>query len=163
MEPITPEAALELYLEDKQREAAEATVRSHRSRLGHFIDWCDEEGIDNMNDLTARRAHEYRVWRRSSHDRDANSVTMKTAMDTFRVFIRWCESIDAVPNGLAEKILSQASGNTKTNARTCSTRKSATTSSNTSKIRVRHKRTHHPPPNLAVFAQERRYQDTRPR
>jgi len=106
LDPIKPEAALELYLEDKQREAAEATVRSHRSRLGHFIDWCDEEGINNMNDLTARRAHEYRVWRRSSDDRNPNNVTMKTAMDTFRVFNRWCESIDAVPNGLSEKILS---------------------------------------------------------
>ena len=57
LDPIKPEAALELYLEDKQREAAEATVRSHRSRLGHFIDWCDEEGIDNMNDWCETELH----------------------------------------------------------------------------------------------------------
>lgn len=106
LEPIEPEEALELYLQDKQREAANSTIRSHQSRLGHFIEWCEEEGIDNMNDLTARRAHEHRVWRRNAGDRDPNNVTMKTAMDTFRVFIRWCESIDAVPNGLSEKILS---------------------------------------------------------
>lgn len=31
---------------------------------------------------------------------------MKTQMDTFRVFTRWAESIDAVPDGLNEKILS---------------------------------------------------------
>lgn len=106
LEPITPEEALELYLQDKQREAADSTIRSHRSRLSHFIEWCDEEGIDNMNDLTARRAHEYRVWRRSAGDRDPNNVTMKTAMDTFRVWIRWSETLSAVPENLSEKILS---------------------------------------------------------
>jgi len=31
---------------------------------------------------------------------------MKTQMDTFRVFIRFCESIDAVVEGLSEKIIS---------------------------------------------------------
>jgi transcriptional regulator with PAS, ATPase and Fis domain len=27
-------------------------------------------------------------------------------MDTLRVFIRWCESVDAVPQNLSEKVLS---------------------------------------------------------
>ncbi|WP_128905662.1 tyrosine-type recombinase/integrase [Halorubrum amylolyticum] len=109
MEPIEPEAALALYIEDKKRESADSTIRSHRSRLGHFIDWCDETELGNMNDLTARKAHEYRVWRRTERG-DPNSVTMKTQMDTFRVFARWCESIDAVPDGLSEKILSPELG-----------------------------------------------------
>lgn len=110
LEPITPEAALELYLKDKKQESSDSTIRSDRSRLGHFIEWCEEEGIDNMNDLTARRAHEYRVWRRNAGDRDPNNVTMKTAMDTFRVWCRWCETIAAVPDGLSEKILSPELG-----------------------------------------------------
>ena len=57
MELITPEAALELYLKDKKQESSDSTIRSHRSRLGHFLEWCEEEGIDSMNDLTARRDH----------------------------------------------------------------------------------------------------------
>lgn len=109
MEPIEPEAALELYIEDKKQESSASTVRSHRSRLGHFLQWCDEQNLDNMNDLTARRAHEYRVWRRTERG-DPNAVTMKTAMDTFRVFTRWAESIDAVPENLSEKILSPTLG-----------------------------------------------------
>jgi len=105
LEPITPIAALELYLDDKQATSAASTVRSHRSRLGHVIDWCHEQGIENLNELTARKAHEYRVWRRTERG-DPNDVTMKTQMDTFRVFIRFCESIDAVVEGLSEKIIS---------------------------------------------------------
>jgi site-specific recombinase XerD len=105
LEPIEPEAALELYLKDKKQQSAQSTIRSHKSRLGHFTDWCHEESINNMNGLSARKLHEFRIWRRSD-PRDPNNVTMKTQLDTLRVFIRWCESIDAVPEGLAEKILS---------------------------------------------------------
>jgi len=100
LEPIAPERALELYLEDKRRECRQATVNSHRSRLGFFVDWCAEEDVDDMNDLTARDIHEYRVWRRE----DLNVVTEKTQMDTLRVFIGWCETIDAVPSGLSHKV-----------------------------------------------------------
>lgn len=106
LEPIEPEAALRLYLDDKRIESAESTIRSHRSRLRHFTGWCDEQTIGNMNVLTARKLHEFRIWRRSSDGKNPNNVTMKTQMDTLRVFIRWCESIDAVEEGLAEKVLS---------------------------------------------------------
>nr|WP_255169691.1 site-specific integrase [Natrononativus amylolyticus] len=84
----------------------EATLRSHRSRLGHFVRWCtDEKEIDNLNDLTVRNLHEFRLWRR-----DFNSglapVTEKTQMDTLRVFVRFLETIDAVKPDLSEKVLS---------------------------------------------------------
>ena len=102
LEPIQPERAVELYPEDKARECQQATVRSHRSRLGFFVDWCDEQGIENLNDLSARDVHEFRVWRRE----DLNVTSEKTQMDTLRVFIEWCETIDAVQHGLFKKIKS---------------------------------------------------------
>jgi len=37
LEPITPTDTVELYIKDKQRDSADTTVRSHRSRLGHFL------------------------------------------------------------------------------------------------------------------------------
>jgi len=100
LEPIEPERAVELYLEDKARECQQATVRSHRSRLGFFVDWCDKHGVDNLNELSARDIHEFRVWRRE----DLNVTSEKTQMDTLRVFIEWCETIDAVQHGLFKKI-----------------------------------------------------------
>lgn len=102
LEPIAPEKALELYLEDKKRECRRSTVDSHRSRLGFFVDWCEEREIDNLNELTARSLHEYRLWRRE----DLNVVSEKTQMDTLRVFLQWCETIDAVPSGLGQKVRS---------------------------------------------------------
>ncbi len=104
LEPTKPQEALELYLEDKARECRKSTIDSHRSRLGFFVEWCAERGIDDLNNLSARDLHEYRVWRRDDGDLTVNSE--KTQMDTLRVFVEWCETIDAVQPGLFKKVKS---------------------------------------------------------
>jgi site-specific recombinase XerD len=68
LEPISTEEAVELYLTEKRPEFAQATLRSHRSRLRHFIRWCDTENISNLNSLTGRDLHRYRLWRREDGD-----------------------------------------------------------------------------------------------
>ncbi len=104
LEPIDPETALELYLADRENNVTDATIYSHRSRLGHFIRWCNEQSITNLNELTGRQLHEYRLWRRD--ESDLAPATEKTQMDTLRVFIRWLESIDGVPEDLHVKVRS---------------------------------------------------------
>ena len=104
LEPIDPETALELYLADRENDVAESTLYAHRSRLGHFVRWCDDQDITNLNELTGRRLHEYRIWRRN--DGDLAPPSEKSQMDTLRVFIRWLESIDGVPQDLSTKVLS---------------------------------------------------------
>jgi site-specific recombinase XerD len=102
LEPIEPHRALELYLGQRETEVTSTTLKSHRSRLGKFVEWCEQEGIDNMNDITGRKLHEYRIWRRN--DGDLRPASENTQMKTLRVFIRWCESIEAVENDLATKV-----------------------------------------------------------
>lgn len=104
LEPIEPEAALELFLKDKEAELAETTIKSHDYRLRHFIRWCHEQGIENLNTLTGRQLHEYRLWRRD--DGDLNKVSEKTQMDSLRSFVRWLEAVDGVEQDLSEKVLS---------------------------------------------------------
>jgi site-specific recombinase XerD len=104
LEPIEPETALELYLADKEPEFAYATHRFHRSCLGHFVRWCDERNITNLNELTGRRLEEYRLWRRNEGDLSKTSV--KTHIDTLRVFVRWLETIDAGDPELHVKVVS---------------------------------------------------------
>ena len=104
LEPIDAETALELYLADKENELSEASLKGHKYRLGHFVRWCDEKEIENLNTLTGRQLHRYRLWRRE--DGDLNKVSEKTQMDTLRVFIRWLESIDGVEQDLSQKVLS---------------------------------------------------------
>ena len=103
LEPIGPSEAKKMYLNDKSTEASDSTVQAHDYRLRHFIRWCDEEDIENLNDLSGRDLHRYKLWRRD--DGDLNNVTMVTQLSTLRVFIRWCEQIDAVAKGLNESIV----------------------------------------------------------
>ena len=103
LEPLEPQRAKEMYQQERQGEVTERTLQAHHYRLVHFIRWCNEEGIDDLNDLTGRRLHECRLWRKE--DGDLNAVSLRTQLETLRVFIRFCETIDAVPSGLHEKIL----------------------------------------------------------
>lgn len=104
LEPIDPETAVELYLADTEAVAAKATVNTHRSRLGHFVEWCDEQDIENLNEMTGRRFHEFRLWRRNVGN--INKASEKSQMDTLRVFTRWLESIDGVEQDLQVKVRS---------------------------------------------------------
>ncbi|SNR43248.1 tyrosine-type recombinase/integrase [Halorubrum vacuolatum] len=110
LEPIDPEHALELYLADRENSVSQATIYSHRSRLGHFVRWCNDAEITNLNELSGRQLHEFRMWRRM--EGGLSPASEKTQMDTLRVFVKWLESIDAVELDLHTKVLSPTlSGN----------------------------------------------------
>lgn len=104
LEPIDPEAAVELYLNDRESELSKRSQYGHKSRLSHFIRWCDEQDLANLNELSGRDLHRFRLWRRA--DGDLAPISEKTQMDTLRVFIRWCATIDAVPSDLHAKVVS---------------------------------------------------------
>lgn len=104
LEPIEPNEALELYLDDRRGDLADWTLRSHRSRLSTFIGWCREQDIDNLNDLTGRQIHRYKVWRRN--EGNLSTVTIKTQIDTVRVFAKWLASIEGCDPELPAKIKS---------------------------------------------------------
>lgn len=104
-DPIEPAKAVEMYLQERQGDLAEASLQSHEYRLKHFIRWCEEEeGVEDLSTLTGRQIHAYRLWRRD--DGDLSPASVKTQIDTLRVFIRFCERIDAVEEGLHDKVQS---------------------------------------------------------
>ncbi len=109
LEPLKPETGVELYLADRETEVLKATLYSHSSRLGHFVRWCGDRDIDNMNEFTGRVLHEYRLWRR--RDGDLAPASEKTQIDTLRVFIKWAESIlFSFLDGASERLLHASSG-----------------------------------------------------
>jgi len=66
---LEPKHALEPYLADRENNVSQATIYSHRTRLGHFIRWCNNEAsINNLNELSGRQLHEFRAWRRIEGD-----------------------------------------------------------------------------------------------
>jgi len=104
LDPIDPNAALELYLADKEGTLSRSSIVSHRSRISAFVDWLDDRGITNLNELTGRLIKEYQLDGRKAGDWAPS--TEKSMMTTTRVFVRWCESIEAVESGLSERVQS---------------------------------------------------------
>ncbi|WP_276298826.1 tyrosine-type recombinase/integrase [Halorussus lipolyticus] len=103
LEPIAPEAAVDLYIDHRRDEVSDETLQSHRYRLKQFVLWCEEEGITNMNDVSGRDLHAFRVHRRE--DADLELVSLQGQLSTLRVFLGFCASIDAVPEGLRNKVM----------------------------------------------------------
>jgi len=101
LEPITPDEAVSLYLDSREGDIAISTHHRHGERLKRFLEWCDEVGFENMNRITGKKLLEYKQWRR---DAGLANVTLKNQLWTLRVFLRFCETIDAVPKGMDEKI-----------------------------------------------------------
>jgi len=103
LEPIEPRKARELYLDHKRTAYTEATVRDHSYQTESLVEWCEENGVDNLNDLTGRDIQELRLWRKEAGD--INVLTLNKYMSATRVFLKWCASIEAVQTELHEKVM----------------------------------------------------------
>jgi len=92
-----------MYLDERRHELTDATLQSHDYRLKQFVAWCEEDGIDDLNDLSGRDLHRFRVKRREEDE--FTTASMKEQLATLRMFLRFCATIDAVKPGLDEKII----------------------------------------------------------
>jgi hypothetical protein len=97
LEPIVPEEAVEQYLKSRGQDASESTIQNHRYRLKHLLKWCDQASIENLNELSGRDCENYKNWRIAQGD--VADITLEQQLRTFRVFLRYCESIEGEVRG----------------------------------------------------------------
>jgi integrase len=113
LEPINPDDALELYVEDITGDLSPNSVRAKQYQLGFFIGWCEGRSspsardenerdgrVSELNDITGRDFTRFKNWRSEG----INRVTLRTNMSAVRSFMRFCVTIDAVPPVIPEKI-----------------------------------------------------------
>lgn len=103
LEPIEPDTAVQMYLDDRRHNIADATLQAHHYRLKQFTEWCRDEGITNLNHLSGKDLHNFRVKRRNEDG--LATASMKGQLATLRMFIRFSTTINAVEKELDEKIL----------------------------------------------------------
>lgn len=107
LDSIPPHEAVEMFHNAMRDEHAASTRRSEKHRLRAFVQFCDEEGIEDLTDLSGRDIYKYRSWRREGHGEDREPiklVTLKTQLATLRRFLRFASNIDAVPPELYEQV-----------------------------------------------------------
>jgi site-specific recombinase XerD len=122
LEDLNPEQGRKMYFEDRRSEVSSATLQSHGYRLDQFVDWCREENIDNLNELTGRDVQTFKLaWKQEG----LAPATLKSQMDTLRVFLPFCASIDGVHDELPESVNTRLSPLRTPAGRTRSTAKHA--------------------------------------
>lgn len=106
LEPLAPTEAVEMYLKQRESELTKQTFRKQEQRLESFLHFCDEKGIDNLNDLTGRDLYRYRLWRKEGNDYydSVKDITVRANLATIRTFLGFAESIDAVESGMKLKV-----------------------------------------------------------
>lgn len=100
LEPTTPREAVTEYLDEISTELAATTVANHRYRLKQFLDWSEEAGVNDMNNVNGRKLQEFKTWKQG----EVAKVTLKNHLSTLRQFIEFCEDTNAVPTGVGRKI-----------------------------------------------------------
>lgn len=102
LDPLAPEKAAELLLDHRREETRVATRRKHQSALGVFVNWTDQADIENLNALGGRDLLEFKAWQKNQSGN--KRVSLNGTLGVIRVFLGFCERIDAVEHGLAEAV-----------------------------------------------------------
>jgi len=100
--PMEPREALNIWLERQEMDKAESTVRSYRYRVGPFIEFLEDEGIENLNDLNGRHLLRFDSNRRSSGDIQKN--TLNNQLGTIRQFLEFAIKANAVEPVVASQV-----------------------------------------------------------
>jgi len=107
LEVISPDNAVENFIEYKQTDVRPQTLIECRRKLNHFLDFCSREEIENLNELNGRSINDYRKYRRTESSSQVSSLAPKTMRDDmylFREFVQFLEHIEAVVPSLSEKV-----------------------------------------------------------
>jgi site-specific recombinase XerD len=97
---FSPSRAVERYLRRWQQDSTDESVQSFHYRLKRFVEFCEDEGIERVDDIRPFDLDEF-------YERRAAEVapaTLKGQMHTVRGFVRYLEQIGAVDDDLAESV-----------------------------------------------------------
>jgi site-specific recombinase XerD len=98
--PLDPEQGVERFLSHKRPSWRESTVYNAETRTRVFLDWCEEAEIENLNELSGRDLDAWVRWRQ----KQIKPISLQKQLSTIREALRYWEMIEAVEDGLAEKL-----------------------------------------------------------
>lgn len=97
---LSPEEGAKRFLEHHKPSVRNSSYRNAKHRLSVFLEWCDKEDCENLNNLSGRDLAEFVSWRQPQ----VAPITVQKQLSTVRQALRWWADIEAVEEGLAEKL-----------------------------------------------------------
>lgn len=98
---LSPAEAVDRYLAQREADATERTLRSYRSRLETFADWCESNGIDRLGELTPFAIDEFQMDR---HQAETAVTTTRGRLATLQVFLKYLDGLGAIDEGVVDAV-----------------------------------------------------------
>jgi len=98
---LTPLEARDRWLDKLRVQRRERTVYSYEYRLKLFVEWAEEQGIDDIRDLSGWDLETYEAHRRS---KDPTASTLNNEFQTLRLWLEYLARIEVVDADLPDKV-----------------------------------------------------------
>jgi site-specific recombinase XerD len=98
---LSPREALERWLSSLRVSKAESTVSAYWYQLKHFAEFCEQEGITSISEVSGWDFEEYKNYRLST---GMKAATLNKEFLTLRSFFQYCARIELVDESLPEKV-----------------------------------------------------------
>lgn len=95
LKPLDPREGVERFIRYRKPSVRPSTLNNARTRLNHFLDWCDEREIENLNDLDGRDLADFVAWRQG----DIAPITLQKQLSTVRAALEWWADMASTPQG----------------------------------------------------------------
>lgn len=98
---LSPQEACERWVNKLRVSKAESTVSSYHYRLKHFVEFCREEGITSISDVTGWDLETFETRRR---EQGLEPLSLNKEMGTLQNFLEYCARIELVDEDLPQKV-----------------------------------------------------------
>jgi site-specific recombinase XerD len=100
LEPLTPTEGVDRYLAHREGYVRDATLETYEYSLAEFVGWCEENGIEYLDELSGRDLDDYERAQRQG----VAQTTVKNRLKDLRMAVRYWDRIETVATGLAEAV-----------------------------------------------------------
>jgi site-specific recombinase XerD len=99
---LSPREARDRWLDKIRVDRTESTLSTYHYRLKLFCEWAEENGIEDVDDITGWDIESYEAHRRSQKP---TALTLNKEFGTLQNWLEYLERIEVVEEGLAEKVV----------------------------------------------------------
>lgn len=100
LKAITPRDAVKKFLERRETDSTEETLRSYRDRLMRFVRWLENRGVLNVNTVDGRDLQEFLVHRQET----CNRTTLNNEFGTLKKLFEFLVAIEAAEPAMPERV-----------------------------------------------------------
>ncbi|MEA5387265.1 site-specific integrase [Haloarculaceae archaeon H-GB11] len=98
---LKPREAWRRYVNHRRPEATDRSTKTYHYRIKQFVEWCEDEQIEQVSELNGWLFDQYENKRRGD---GLAPATLSGEMQDLKQFAEYLESIEAIDDDLAEKV-----------------------------------------------------------